>query len=72
MSMRSDHRSEKLKKQKEKTELIQSIAPLASAITRNRNLSIEELKSLNLPLIIQGNLVIIEQKHRRLETHDNP
>jgi site-specific recombinase XerD len=41
--------------------LIQRTAPLASAITRNHNLSVEELKSLNLPLIIQGNLVIIEQ-----------
>jgi site-specific recombinase XerD len=41
--------------------LIQRTAPLASAITRNRNLSAEELKSLNLPLIFQGNLVIIEK-----------
>jgi site-specific recombinase XerD len=62
--MRSDHRSEKLTKQKtpkEKTRLIQRTAPLASAITRTRNLSIEELKSLNLPLIFQGDIVTIER-----------
>jgi site-specific recombinase XerD len=62
--MRSDHRSEKLKEQKapkEKTRVIQRTAPLASAITRNRNLSVEELKSLNLPLIFQGDNVTIER-----------
>ncbi|MCW4024805.1 MAG: site-specific integrase [Candidatus Bathyarchaeota archaeon] len=32
---------------------------LAPAITRNRQLSVEELKSLNLPLTFQGDLVII-------------
>jgi len=41
--------------------LIQRTAPLASAITRNRNLSVEELKSLNLPLIVQGDTVTIER-----------
>jgi hypothetical protein len=35
--------------------------PLASAITRNRDLTIEDLKSLGLPLMFQGNLVIIEK-----------
>jgi site-specific recombinase XerD len=62
--MRSDHRSEKLKEQKtpkEKTRLIQRTATLASAITRNLNLSVEELKSLNLPLIFQGDIVTIER-----------
>ncbi len=41
--------------------MIQRSAPLASAITRNRNLSVEELKSLNLPLIFQGDIVTIER-----------
>lgn len=41
--------------------MIQRTAPLASAITCNRNLSVEELKSLNLPLMFQGDLVIIEK-----------
>ncbi len=41
--------------------MIQRTAPLASAITRNRNLSVEELKSLNLPLIFQGDTVTIER-----------
>ncbi len=41
--------------------MLQHTAPLASAITRNRNLSVEELKSLNLPLIIQGDTVTIER-----------
>jgi site-specific recombinase XerD len=41
--------------------LLQRTAPLASAITRNRNLTVEELKSLNLPLIIQGDTVTIER-----------
>ena len=62
--MRSGHRSEKLTEQKapkEKTRLLQRTAPLASAITRNRNLTVEELKSLNLPLIIQGETVTIEK-----------
>lgn len=64
MSMRSGHRSEKLTEQKapkERTRLLQRTAPLASAITRNRNLTVEELKSLNLPLIIQGETVTIER-----------
>jgi site-specific recombinase XerD len=34
---------------------------IAPAITRNRQLSVEELKSLNLPLIFQGDVVIIER-----------
>jgi site-specific recombinase XerD len=34
---------------------------IASAITRTRNLTIEDLKSLDLPLLFQGNLVIIEK-----------
>jgi hypothetical protein len=34
---------------------------LAPAIIRNRNLTIEDLKTLNLPLIFQENLVIIEK-----------
>src|ERR1700690_781666 len=64
MSMRSDQRSEKLTEQKapkEKTRLIQRKAPLASAISRNRNLSVEELRSLNLPLIFQANAVTIQR-----------
>ena len=48
--------------------MIQRTAPLASAITRNRNLSVEELKSLNLPLIFQGDTRHNRKKHRRLET----
>lgn len=32
---------------------------IAPAITRNRQLSLEELKSLNLPMTFQGNHVII-------------
>jgi site-specific recombinase XerD len=36
-------------------------AILAPAITRNRTLPLEELKSLNLPLIFQDDLVIIER-----------
>ena len=34
---------------------------LAPAITRNRDLTLEDLKSLGLPLMFQGNLVIIEK-----------
>lgn len=34
---------------------------LAPAISRSRNLSVEDLKSLGLPLMFQGNLVIIEK-----------
>ena len=34
---------------------------IAPAITRTCNLSIEELKSLNLPLMFQGDLVIVEK-----------
>jgi site-specific recombinase XerD len=34
---------------------------LAPAITRTRQLSVEELKSLNLPLIFQGDVAIIER-----------
>jgi len=41
--------------------LIQRTTTIAPAITRNRQLSIEELKSLNLPLKFQGDLVIIER-----------
>jgi len=60
--MRSDHRSEKLTEQKapkEKTRMIQRTAPFAPAITRNHQLSIEDLKSLNLPLTFQNDHVII-------------
>ena len=41
--------------------LIQAKATLAPPITRNRQLSVEELKSLNLPLIFQGDTVTIER-----------
>ncbi len=41
--------------------MIRQKTTLAPAITRNRKLSIEELKSLNLPLKFEGNLVIIER-----------
>ena len=41
--------------------MIQRTPTLAPAITCNRKLSIEELKSLNLPLIIQGDLITIEK-----------
>jgi hypothetical protein len=34
---------------------------IATAIERNRNLTVDDLQSLNLPLQIQGNLVIIER-----------
>jgi site-specific recombinase XerD len=41
--------------------LIQRTTTLAPAISRNHQLSIEELKSLNLPLIFQGDLVTVER-----------
>ncbi len=41
--------------------MIQRTATIAPAIVRNRQLSIEELESLNLPLKFQGDLVIIER-----------
>lgn len=41
--------------------MIEKATTVAPAITRNRQLSIEELKSLNLPLKFQGNLVIFER-----------
>ncbi len=41
--------------------MIQRPTTLAPAITRNRQLSLDELKSLNLPLKFQGNLVVIER-----------
>jgi site-specific recombinase XerD len=41
--------------------MIQRTTTIAPAITRNRQLSIEELKNLNLPLIIQADTVIIER-----------
>ncbi|MCW3983191.1 MAG: site-specific integrase, partial [Candidatus Bathyarchaeota archaeon] len=40
------------------TEQTTTVAP---AITRNRNLTVEELKSLNLPLTFQGDLIIIDR-----------
>ena len=46
--------------QKEQNKMIQRTT-LAPAITRAHQLSTEELKSLNLPLIFQGDLVIIER-----------
>ena len=45
--------------QKETTSLIQRKTPLAPAISRNRQLSIEELKSLNLPLTFESDHVTI-------------
>ena len=41
--------------------MIETAKTIAPAITRNRQLSIEDLKSLSLPLIFQENLVIIEK-----------
>lgn len=41
--------------------MIERAKTIAPAITRSRILTVEELKSLNLPLIFQGNLVIIER-----------
>jgi site-specific recombinase XerD len=41
--------------------MIERTTTVAPAITRNRNLTVEELKSLNLPLMFQGNLVIIQR-----------
>ncbi len=41
--------------------MIERTTTLAPAITRNRQLSVEELKSLNLPLMFQGDLVIIQR-----------
>ena len=41
--------------------MIEKATTIAPAITRNRQLSIEELKSLNLPLNFQGDLVIIKR-----------
>ena len=58
--MRSNHRSKKLTPLREKNKMIQRTT-LAPAITHTRQLSIEELKILNLPLILQGDFVIIER-----------
>ena len=41
--------------------MMEKATTVAPAITRNRQLSIEELESLNLPLKLQGNLVIFER-----------
>jgi len=41
--------------------MMEKATTVAPAITRNRQLSIEELKSLNLPLKLQGNLVVFER-----------
>ena len=41
--------------------MMEKTTTIAPAITRNRQLSIEELKNLNLPLKFQGDLVIIER-----------
>lgn len=37
------------------------IQPIATAIERKRNLTVDDLKSLNLPLQIQGNFVVFER-----------
>ena len=60
--MRSDHRSEKLthiKGQRRNNDPKNS--NLSPRYNPNRKLSIEELKSLNLPLIFQGDTVTIER-----------
>jgi len=46
------------------------VKTIAPAIVRQRNLTIDELKSLNLPLIFQGDLVIFEKSLnlRKLQT----
>jgi site-specific recombinase XerD len=41
--------------------LIERVKTIAPAITRTRSLTVEELKSLNLPLKFQGEIVIIER-----------
>jgi len=41
--------------------MMEKATTIAPAITRNRQLSVEELKSLNLPLKVQGDLVVIER-----------
>ena len=41
--------------------MIERPKTIAPAITRNRQLSVEDLKKLNLPLIFQGDMVVIER-----------
>ncbi|NLF88853.1 site-specific integrase [Candidatus Bathyarchaeota archaeon] len=50
--------------------MIERVKTIAPAIVRQRNLTIDELKSLNLPLIFQGDLVIFEKSLnlRKLQT----
>src|SRR5208283_1279691 len=66
--MRFSQRSEKLKEAKEESQMI-SPETIAKPITITRQLTVEELKSLQFPMKIQGNVVIFEESLRGYKLH---